>query len=316
MKKSFIILMLAIMGFVGMFSSCSQTDIPEVEENVEIVKPASKGYVELTNQIKELNINNMHASRLTWWQKFKKRLIAVILADASGAMFGALVGQSAGPAGVPLCGIAGATACSAVAALWPSSNIEISTAYSRSAMSDEDVSIGVNEPNEALENTVCQLGSCPSFADSVGYYHNRILLEYYNNNTAPSEDVDSIIVGIYAEAANIFNVSPQTLYYDTSTAACLDPFFNNKLYQQDENMTMSNYCSRLKTYYPDHSSDIDVFEQIMEGILYIENIDETNYVERVIAYIQASDISQFHKECLINATLTGNASAKLWKIEN
>lgn len=249
----------------------------------------------------------MCVSRLSFRDFFKK-LVGVVRADAVGALFGGLY---LGPVG----GVAGATACSAVAVLCPSTAQEVSQPSSRSAViPDDDPSIGVNEPNEALENTVCQIGSSPSFADSVGYYHNRILLEYYNNNDAPTptENVDSIIVSIYAEAANIFNMSPQTLYYDTSAASCLNSFFDNKLYQQDEDMTMSAYCSKLKVHYPEHSMDLDVFEQIMEGILNIPNIDESNYVEKVIAYIQASNISQSHKESLINATLVGNASAKLW----
>lgn len=307
MKKSFIVLTLVVIALVGVVSSCSQTDVPEMEECVENIKPADKNYVQLRNQIMELNKENIVASRGSF-RDFLKRLVCVVRADAAGGLVGAIIG--------PISGVVGATACSAAAAVLPLEAMEVSPQQSRCAAGDEVAYVRVNKPNEALKNTVCQIGSSPSFADSVGYYHNRILLEYYNHNTTPSEDIDSMIEGIYAEAANIFNVSLQTLYYDTCTAACLDPFFSSKLYQQDEDVSMSDYCSRLKTYYPEYSSDIDVYEQIMEGILNIEDIDESNYVDKVIAYIQASNISQFHKESLINATLIGNASAKLWKIED
>ena len=315
MKKLVFILVVAMVAGIAITSCTNDHEFDNspkelsgssihVERDTLGLKPIE--YQNLMHNIEALNTELCPQSRGWWgdfWNGFRRNPFRVIVADAVGGlfgMFGGIVGS-----------IAGATACSAAAVFTQNVEFLEDPIKSRSSGGGSR-GITFNDNPDALDDLVFETRDYPGLSDSTGYYHNLILLDVLKNGGVYDSDVTIVVDEIYAETAETFGIPESQLKEDVSSSDDLNTFFENELYNDEESATFSEYCARMKTLYPHLSNDIDVFEQIMMGLLNIPNLDETNYVQTIINYINNSSIGEQHKQNLINATIIGNASSRLW----
>lgn len=307
MKKK--VLVVAIVTGMLSITSCSQDEnlIQTEHQTVNQIE----NYAVLNQQLTDLNAETFGTTR-GWLGKFFKKVCAVIVCDAVGGLCGSLHGGVIG-------GIAGATVCSAAAVICPVDQITLFAKggnLTRAASIDSEVvQLPIQSREVALNGVVIRTKEEPTLADSVGYYHNLIVLNSDEHKTLTSRDVHVLAKDIYIESAKTFKVPEDELLSALDDSPEMNTYLNEKLYSQKEDETLNEYCVRLKKFYPDLSKDIDVFETIMTGITNLEGVEECEYVENVIEIINRSSISEIDKERLRNAAVIGFASSKLWDIK-
>ena len=311
-------LILSIPFILASFSCSSSDMIDEGVKNDTQVNNYVEQQIELSNinsQISALNENMFYANQpeTRGLKKWFKKFIAIVVSDAVGGLFGNLYGGACGA-------ICGAVTASAAAAFIPADNITVGKA----PKSIERVKIPsptMNSANVALSQTILPEKSASGGElqkiDSIGYYHNYIMLSIQPLEEAELVSVDDIIDNVSDLSAKEYGEQKQTLVDNLQANRSLfDNIIEKKMYSSEEYPDLHELMNEWKEMYPDQTDCLSVLETFFEGISNME-VEENDgeYLNKVLNIIENSSLSEEIRMNLRNAFIVGNASYQLWNTE-
>lgn len=306
------------LGLTLLMCSCSQSVIDDdIALNDNVHSGNTINNVELLsiqNQIDSLN-NQMFPEQVQsrGFKDFFKKIFTVAVSDAVGGMFGALWG---GPCGA----VAGAIVSSGVAALTPVENISI---FSRATDDNGDlqlVMMPMNSKQIALTSSlvpVSETNTKVTKEDSIGYFHNKVLLDLNTSLEARAYTVDNIIDVVSVATADIYNEPKETIITElNSNKSFYEGILSNNIISQPQYTTLHDVFAAWKSQYPEQADKLSVLEVFFNGIVNLD-IDENDgqYLEQVLKIVDESSLDEETKRDLRNGFIVGNASYQLWNVQ-
>ena len=271
----------------------------------------------VSNQIDSLNIalfpDQYEPTR--GWKQWYKKIAAIAIIDAVGAVMGTFYSSN------PAVGAGVAIVASAAATFIPSDNIyylsptrasdDLCIVGSLSPMNPADFSLVNLVPENELGNPI------PQIEDSIGYYHNLVLLDINNiidsiGNTTMEAIIDSI-----SERVSIYYDIPVSEVQEAIDSQ--DSLYSFILINKDSliSNTGNTYIfNTLGTQFPTHAQDFLIMRSFFNGLnnLNVQGNDAT-YLRYTLNLIQSSNLPSTTKQRLRDAFIVGNASYQLWHSE-
>ena len=240
------------------------------------------------------------------WVKWFKKIIGVTVADAVGG----IVCSWFGPAGTA----AGATATSGlVAAFLDEPVIEI---YTRSK-GDDELFPPMNPDDKSMNNLFPGDVSDEllTIGDSIGYFHNRILLDIKNENQGQKLSRDSILACIAQKTSEFYRVDKNEIKQDFANNKELFDFVAGGDYQSVNGEDLHDIIAAWIAKYPNKQGELTLLETFFSGLNNID-VDENDgdYLMKVLKLVDNSELSEEIKRNLRNAFIVGNASYQLWNV--
>lgn len=314
---------------LALCASCSSVD-PEFGQagNGEKTMVANQNIemLQLQSQVDSLNREmfpemNGHTRGLF---SFFKKVFSVIVSDAVGGLFGSLY---AGPCG----SAAGAVMMSATAAFVSADNIDIKVAgghgiNANSGNTNDDLYnktfTKVNLPNVSLGNSVVPKPSKSSVIadhlDSIGYYHNKVLLELNNMVRDTNIKIDTLVQVVADVTSKNYNAPKNGIVESLNKHKDMFEYVvvANSVLPEDA-ASLHEVINGWKELYPEQSDKLGILETFFEGISNIDAEDnDGEYFNRVLDIISSSSLDNETKRNLRNAIIVGNASYQLWNTED
>lgn len=300
MKKVFMFL---VMALTMLFVSCSNEDsvstpaTSSTEVTAELDSLAS-----LHAKIAELNGQMQAQSPATrgWFAHLCRR----ILADAVGGLWGNFLG---GPAGA----VAGAASFSALCAA-----VEVTDNPTNAGNSDTTVKI-----NDKIAHCDDDEGlvSCDeeeaSVMDSIGLYHNKVLLDVaVDEMEIPVSEYPNMLL---AEVRNNYPNLGEISTEDSVKIVTLSSEFLEFEKEYKGGKDIDAYSEYLESKYPSKKGEIEIIKEFFNGIPYAEASGlTTEYMNKVLKMIDDAALSVDVKQNLRNGVIVGNASNHLWKVDD
>lgn len=320
MKKVFISLTL----LVCILSSCNkqeETLVTHPEES--ITEKAAMN--ELMLNLKEYNtsflIEHSHNQTRGLWG-WLKRLARTVYADAAGGLLGA----SCGPWGA----VCGATISSAIvfmadkigdgSAVHPPLKPIITRGDDFGEFGGNPTGTDENYMNiNALNYTVLSSNS-GLWADSVGYYHNSILMHLNedqmldnNNSFFLNLTINRICQQADGMSANGRGSTTNSQLLSSISYSQLKTLLEDNTYSD----SFDDFVNEIIALYPEHESELEFLKDYIEALCEIEQSQNNGtYAQGVLNLVHNSNISNTAKQRLGNAIIAGNASARLWNFDN
>lgn len=309
MKKTFIL----SFALVCMLCSCSSSS-DYVEEPIanNAVVDESNSLSSVQAQIEALN-QEMFTTTTSSVQprkslrSFFRKFFAVVICDAAGG----LVGSLAGPAGAA----AGAMLSSGLAAVTSPENIQYPMAKVASANTSAFASM--NSEAIALSKGIVPVDSTSqkaSLNDSIGYYHNQLMLKM-GNELVYSDSINKQIADnvITLTASNYSVPLKEVSSYVESNKTFFDNITNKGLCSTDDVQSIEGIIKKWIALYPEYSSQFEVLQSFIEGVSNLDvDVNDGTYLNKVLGIINTSTLSDTMKQSLRNAFIVGNASYQLW----
>ena len=253
-----------------------QSNIANLNKEWQDKRPIVLTRNELTNQITETATNS----------------ISITGADLAGAFLGAYLG-----CGVPGAIIGGAAA-SAIA-YWERETYGYST----------KIEIDYYVPANSL---IFKNNEIATKADSIGYYHNKILMNIGENKltNASIDDIEGLVIN---SAIEIMGNTIESNNKKLRNNICTD-FFKKKITRLNTAKTTEEFYDKISEVGKISKEKLEIIKTYMDGL---NNIDNTNgeYSKAVERIIDDAEISTETATNLKNSVLVGNASQKLWSIQ-
>ena len=309
LKLFYLSTILAVLAFLT--SSCKE----EANDLTQKSIITESKYV--SNQIDSLNIalfpDQYEPTR--GWKQWYKKIAAIAIIDAVGAVMGTFYSSN------PAVGAGVAIVASAAATFIPSDNIyylsptrasdDLCIVGSLSPMNPADFSLVNLVPENELGNPI------PQIEDSIGYYHNLVLLDINNiidsiGNTTMEAIIDSI-----SERVSIYYDIPVSEVQEAIDSQ--DSLYSFILINKDSliSNTGNTYIfNTLGTQFPTHAQDFLIMRSFFNGLnnLNVQGNDAT-YLRYTLNLIQSSNLPSTTKQRLRDAFIVGNASYQLWHSE-
>lgn len=283
-------LFLFVLTFTMLFVSCTdENSLSTVKSFDSEVVVKADSLALLQAKVQSLNEKLYVNSPVTrgWFS----RLLHRVLADAVGGLFGNLAG---GPAGA----VVGAASFSALCA--------------SVATEDQFQKVGtqarMNEVNFAMCDLIPDDTSGEDMAsDSLGYYHNAVLLDVYSEKVAISEIPQILLEEVKDSFPNLGSVS----YKDSlQIVEAYDEFYSAESKYKGED-DLNSYSEHLSNCYPAQKGEIAVITEFLNGLNFAGKSSK-EYVNEVLGLVKQSGLSAETKRNLRNAIIVGNASNRLW----
>lgn len=235
-----------------------------------------------------------------------RRILGVTVADAVGG----IVCSWFGPAGAA----AGATATSGlVAAFLGEPEITIST---RSG-GDDELFLPMNPEDKSLDNLVPEVvgEELLSVDDSIGYFHNRILLDIKNENAGVKLSREDLLTCIAQKTSTFYGVDEKDIKRDMDANKDVFDFVTQSEYKSLDNESIHDIVAAWIARYPSKREELTLLETFFSGLSNID-VDENdgNYLMKVLELVDQSELSEETKKNLHNAFIVGNASYQLWNV--
>lgn len=145
--------------------------------------------------------------------------------------------------------------------------------------------------------------------DSIGYYHNKILMNIGEKRLADVaiEDMEELIINSAIEVTgNKTDFNKPELRNNKCTK-----FFIKNISRLNAAKTTDDYCKILSESNQISKEEINIIKTYIDGLATIDNTNG-EYTKAVINTIDNSDINPETATSLKNSVLVGNASQKLW----
>ncbi len=279
-----------------MVSLCISCDTNETEKCS--YTPNDNAVLELYEEFEAYNAtfhNETNATRGFGWLK---RLWRTVYADAVGG----IIGANFGPWGA----VAGATLFSAI----------VCCADNQMAISDYPMqNTGYNMYADGLNSTVIYTPAS-IYTDSVGYYHNKILMHLNSHNllsTSSKTKFISMINTICSEADNMYYNGRENTT-NTTLIRYLDYLqFKNLCENPIYATSFETFAAAVANLYADYEVEMNFLATYVNVLCNIEQSqNDGSYAEGVLDIINNSNVDNDMKKRLGDAVITGNASARLW----
>lgn len=281
-QKSFFILFLATsMGLM----SCSGNDEFKTQGHTELAVAPDAAYQQLTSDL--AGYNEKFVSRQTrlggWWRRF-----FIGLTDAVGAIVGTVY---FGPVGGGALG-AGASA------LLAQQTGNATTVPGGKMFFDKDITY------------IPAVDSRPTLLDSVGFVHNKILIEleaedttFYSKVLPSSVIMDKILEDVNANGtvvdSNLSGEMAAKLDLMKLPADCIE----------DQNAALSYY----KKVFPEYSNQLDVLKNYTKTVEQLPDSVIPQYTDGYLKVVDSAPIPLKDKEQIKGGVLVGGNSTLLWK---
>lgn len=306
MKKIFLAVGIAIA--IGSFTSCSneETLSTETENKTELTQSDATEIARLQSQIADYNkahFGEQPQTRGLFKWLFKG--LCTAFADAVGGAFG---------------GIATGTVTSGIVGLYLFSDKE----------SKVDVTWGgfkapVRDPHIAFSNLVVNKDSADNYlctiqTDSIGYYHNAVLYDIFNDSTKMAEacQMTSYEFGSYIldRVGSFYPIEKEKAIANgcindaVTIANIMRDSFNNSDSRED-------IVKKLRSKLPLSKEVIELLMTYIEGAVQsAEEHDNDYYLQDMLKIINSSNLTPEVKNSVINGFVIGNASSRMWSMED
>lgn len=248
--------------------------------------------------------------------KLWKAIDKIIAADASGCITGAISGGTSGA-------LVGAVSGSLAKA------VEISILKSVAAVKSDPTVVSkvtrkavqmnmVNNPTIALDNVIITTGGKATIADSIGYYHNKIIMDMYNDNSLSLQQVSKVeLVKSVDKAVELeFNLSAGSLTNDSigiaQTVKCLE-----SIDVADSVNTFDEICESYKAKNTEAADLLAVITKYVNDIDELENEEAfRKYTTDVVKLIEDSKVDEETKSRIKTGVIVAFASAHMWNSES
>jgi len=304
-----------------MFCSCSSEDFAETntkEDNIISQVDVSE-LSSIQQQIDSLN-QEMFTSTTNYQTrglgKFFKKFLAVVVCDAVGGLFGNLC---FGPCGAA----AGAIAASGFAAIVPVENISFSRtrAVPNSNLSSLRL-MPMNSETLALTPSLVPVQGTSTSGlttkeDSIGYYHNKVLLELNKSLSSEELTINSLVNQVAETTCENYGEPKEHVLGElNSNIGFYEDIMSKQYAVSDQFNSLHDVIQQWSVQYPNHSAKLSLLETFFEGISNLE-VEENDgeYMEKVLLIIKNSSLDEELKQDLRNAFIVGNASYQLWNTE-
>lgn|GEM_PF-1650998 len=151
--------------------------------------------------------------------------------------------------------------------------------------------------------------STATMIDSIGYYHNKILMNIGEKRLADAEieDIEELIINSAIEVTgNTTDFNKPELRNNECTI-----FFIKNISRLNAAKTTDDFCKILSESNQISKEEINIIKTYIDGLATIDNTNG-EYTKAVINTIDNSDINPETATSLKNSVLVGNASQKLW----
>lgn len=314
MKK--IILTVSCLSMVLMGTvSCNNDEYDVASQEATISQEDALALQGLQNDIASLNDATFGEQQVKsrGFGGFFRRFMKIVASDAIGGLFGSLAG---GPVGT----IAGAAAASGAAAI-PTVNSKIvlcrATVQTKlDLLNDEKLALDdVVLPGNTNSVRPAQL----TLEDSVGYYHNKALLEIDRNsqNGLAGLSTSELTNRIYLSVERSAGLKTGTLQSEVNKKTPELIKLNENIQEYiNKSETEEAYLLQMKKLYPKRAAEIAVIEEFVKGVKNLNpSMDDSSYAKAVLNLIEKSKLSEEMKKNLRTGVIVGNASARLWNPE-
>lgn len=295
-----------VMALTMLCASCYSEDsvgVPTTSATEIAVKTDS--LASLQAKIAELNGQMQVQSPTTrgWLKRFLHRA----LADAVGALFGNLYGGLAGA-------VVGAASFSALACAVEVVNNEPNNANKSEESVKLDDKIAHCDLDEDLVPTDENCDESP--IDSIGLYHNKVLIDVAvdeENEMSVSEYPNALLNAVRNNYPNLGEISScDSVRIVTASSEFLE---FEKEYKGGKDI--DSYAEYIESKYPSKKGEIEILKEFFNGLPYAEASDMTSeYMNKVLKMIDDASLSADVKQNLRNGVIVGNASNRLWKLED
>lgn len=298
MKKVFMFL---VMALTMLCVSCSSEDsVSTPATSTTEVTAELDSFASLQAKIAGLNAQMQTQCPATrgWFARLCRR----ILADAVGGLWGNFLG---GPAGA----VAGAASFSALCAA-----VEVSN-----NPTNADTTVKINDKIahcDADEGLVsCDEEEACSVMDSIGLYHNRVLIDIAVDDVEVpvSEYPNMLLADVRNNYPNLGEISTE----DSVKIVTLCSEFLELEKEYKGGKDIGSYAEYLESKYPSKKGEIEIIKEYFNGLPYAEASDlSTEYMNKVLEMIDDATLSADVKQNLRNGVIVGNASNRLWKLDD
>lgn len=313
MKRNVFYLAVCMLA-VSFFVSCSKQEDCSYQSNNEVSKDKQE-MKQLINALEVYNAEYQKSRGLTrsfggWF----KKLLRVTYADAVGAV----LGSNFGPWGAVAGGVSASALVYCEEENMPS---QFSFAPRRTylegynplpVLTDDNMNLG------ALIDVVL-VSNIPACTDSVGFYHNKILMYLSNHNLLHinNNNTDSLTNAICEQAEEISENGKGT----TTNSQLLQQLKFSQFKSAYPSMAMletfDEFVDEYVVLYPEIEDYLWFVWEYISILCDIEPEDnDGTYAEGVLEIISESQVSNTVKKCLGEAVITGYASSRLWNFDD
>lgn len=303
--------MISLLAFSLTFTFFSCSDLKE-DIPPEIETPAC--YSVLQSNMKDINNTYESPQSRGFLSRLFKRVLNVFVSDCVGAIKGAFSGENIWQSAQ------GASLSSAKKQSFITGIDAINTVITRTATLQNDVTVTplLQTKDVALNDLV--LVDDPSSAtldDSIGYYHNAIILTTLeNNNSLNYWESVSDYACVLELNKGIMNSVPASCYSDTILN---QETINFCTFISDKSLECQDYKALLtesSSKYPELRNLLNTTNIFFEGMELVATDEEWHdYCKNILKVIENSDIPTSDKKALKMGITVGYASSKLWKPE-
>lgn len=311
MKKVILFAGLALASMAFVSCSNDETVNERMQQPIQEFSIHDDGIEDVKLKISALNNQQFNQEQKTRGLfSVLKKFFCVVISDAVGGIVGTAICPGAGT-------VAGAVSASAYIASKNVDNLHIGLA----TRVNDYASLKMNNDSLALNNVVIANDDTElTFADSIGYYHNAILKEMNEEGALPvNDESNEIFENVLSEASKItgYQITSQDANELIKANEDFKKFVNSGIAELSMEDDFETYCNELCTVYPEKADEIYVLKEFFKGLSNIDiTEDDTDYIQKVLKIIEDSDLEESMKQNLKNAVLIGNASYRLWNVED
>ncbi|WP_175630825.1 hypothetical protein [Bacteroides acidifaciens] len=293
-KTTIVLTSIFILLFLGACSSNEFTPNGEEKVKADAYTQLSEN-LDLYNQ-SYLKVNTCPQTRGWWhkWNWFNTRGKYIVSCDALGARVGARWGRWGA--------LGGAVGASLIAALF--SDNQVVTVDDKFTCKLQNASLPLNSNEDRM------IDSESLELDSIGYYHNEIMLsierkipDVYNQNL----DTDEVMSIVSGEMKELDCPMPEEriikeIFNETSALIPSKDIF----------LSEEAFVSHLESVQPEYLQDYKIINDYLITTQKIAKENIQDYTEGVVRVVQESELQQEEKQALVGSILVGGNSVLLW----
>lgn len=312
--KTMRILLFAFISMLFLLTSCSSrvevNDLPDTSEYYQSSIRQNSELLAVNARIDSLNNvtfnTNVVESRAFFG--FFKKFLAVTVADAVGGLFGSLIG--------PVGTAAGAIAASGCAAILPTKNIGTISRSSDSPSGDSGF-LPTNSRDLAMKDLVPPglEGGLVTSEDSIGYYHNKVLLDLKEYDDSIGLNRDVILEKVSLATSECYNYNVEAIRSSLQSNGQVYDKIANGDFSGDRFDNLHALFDAWKTQYPEKYCELTILETVFNGISQLDVTEnDGTYLSQILDIVDNSILDDISKQNLRNAFIVGNASFQLWNV--